>query len=39
MNMLNHQNGKSTILTWAEYSFQTGLKDSDFNKNSLARAR
>ena len=39
MNMLNHQNGKRTILTWSEYSFQSGLKDSDFNRNSLARAR
>lgn len=39
MNMVNHQNGKSTTLTWTGYNFQTGLKDTDFNKNSLARAR
>ena len=39
MSMINHQNGKSTTLTWSEYNFQTGLTDSDFSKNSLARAR
>ena len=39
MFMLNHQNGKNTLLKWSEYKFQTGLKDKDFNKNSLKRAR
>ena len=39
MSMFNHQNGKSTTLTWARFSFQTGLKDNDFNRNSLARVR
>lgn len=39
MSMVNHQNGKSTVLTWSEYNFQTGLTDRDFNRNSLARAR
>jgi len=37
--MVNHQNGKSTIMTWQDYAFKTGLKDSDFNRNSLKRAR
>ena len=37
--MQNHQNGKSTELTWSNYQFKTGLKDSDFNRNSLKRAR
>jgi len=37
--MLNHQNGKSTELKWSNYAFKTGLTDSDFNKNSLKRAR
>lgn len=39
MHMENHQTGKSTLLTWSNYRFRTGLDDSDFNKNSLQRAR
>jgi outer membrane lipoprotein-sorting protein len=39
MFMENHQTGKSTRLTWSNYQFRTGLEDSDFNKNSLKRAR
>ena len=39
MHMVNHQNGKSTELLWSAYRFQVGLKDSDFNKNSLKRAK
>ncbi len=39
MNMVNHQNGKSTDLFWSNYSFKTGLTDKDFTKNSLKRAR
>lgn len=39
MNMQNHQNGKSTELKWNNYAFKTGLKESDFNKNSLKRVR
>jgi len=37
--MINHQNGKSTELLWSNYAFKTGLADSDFNRNSLKRAR
>ncbi|WP_428034542.1 outer membrane lipoprotein-sorting protein [Amphritea sp.] len=37
--MQNHQNGKSTELKWSGYQFQAGLDDSDFNKNTLKRAR
>ena len=37
--MINHQNGKSTELKWTNYAFKTGLSDSDFNRNSLKRAR
>ncbi|MGV6827567.1 MAG: outer membrane lipoprotein-sorting protein [bacterium] len=37
--MENHQNGKSTLLTWDNYQFRVGLKDSDFTRNSLKRAR
>jgi hypothetical protein len=39
MTMVNHQNGKSTILNWGNYAFKTGLSDRDFNKNALKRAR
>ena len=39
MNMVNHQNGKSTQLVLSNYKFRTGLTDGDFNQNSLKRAR
>ncbi len=39
MQMTNHQNGKSTILSWSDYKFKTGLSDRDFDKNTLKRAR
>ncbi len=39
MFMENHQTGKSTLLSWRNFRFGTGLKDSDFNKNSLKRAK
>ncbi|MGB5396956.1 MAG: outer membrane lipoprotein-sorting protein [Gammaproteobacteria bacterium] len=39
MSMENHQTGKSTLLTWSNYAFKTGLDDGDFNQNSLKRAR
>ncbi len=39
MDMVNHQNGKSTKLLWSNYIFQTGLTDRDFTKSSLKRAR
>lgn len=39
MLMVNHQTGKSTLLTWKNYQFRTGLDESDFNRNSLKRAR
>jgi len=39
MFMENHQTGKSTLLTWKDYRFRTGLKDSDFTRNSLKRTR
>ena len=37
--MENHQTGKSTLLVWENYEFQTGLVDRDFDRNSLRRAR
>jgi hypothetical protein len=39
MFMLNHQTGKSTRLIWSNLRFWTGLKDSDFTRSSLKRAR
>jgi len=37
MNMVNHQNGKSTELKWLNYAFDTGLTEKDFNRNALKR--
>ena len=37
--MENHQTGKSTLLSWSQYEFRTGLSDRDFDRNSLRRAR
>jgi hypothetical protein len=39
MHMINHQTGKSTLLTWSNYQFKVGLDEGDFNRNSLKRAR
>lgn len=39
MNMVNHQTKKETLLNFADYKFQTGLTERDFNKASLKRAR
>ncbi|MCK5359544.1 MAG: outer membrane lipoprotein-sorting protein [Gammaproteobacteria bacterium] len=39
MHMVNHQNGKSTLLKFSDYSFNNGLTDRDFDRNSLKRAR
>lgn len=37
--MNNHQNEKSTTLNWSNYKFKTGLRDKDFSRNSLKRAK
>lgn len=37
--MINHQSGKSTILTTKELVFSTGLQDKDFSKNALKRVK
>ncbi len=36
---INHQNGKSTVLTWTDYDFHAGLDEKLFRKNSLERLR
>ncbi len=37
--MVNHQTGKTTVLKYDGYTFGVGLRENDFNKNSLKRAR
>ncbi|MBL4867164.1 MAG: outer membrane lipoprotein-sorting protein [Pseudomonadales bacterium] len=39
MTMNNHQTGKSTQLVFSKMAFAIGLKQSNFTKNSLKRAR
>ena len=39
MEMVNHQTGKSTTLSFANYQFRTGLTDRDFDQSALRRAR
>jgi hypothetical protein len=39
MLMVNHQNGKSTVLVWKNYAFRNGFTKRNFNKNTLKRAR
>lgn len=39
MEMQNHQTGKSTVLEFSDYAFQTGLKDKDFESKALKRTR
>jgi outer membrane lipoprotein-sorting protein len=39
MEMVNHQNGKSTELRWRNFQYRTGLSASDFSENSLKRVK
>ena len=39
MHMVNQQTGKSTEIQWADYRFETGLRDRDFDRNALKRVR
>lgn len=39
MAMVNHQTGKSTLLTTSKLDFQTGLSEKDFEKNVLKRVK
>lgn len=39
MDMVNHQTGKSTTLTFEDYSFKVGLSEDDFEKNRLKRVQ
>ena len=37
LEMINLQTGKSTIITWENYEFQTNLSVNDFNPEKLAK--
>lgn len=39
LDMVNHQTGKSTTLTFSNYKFKSGLSSRDFDQNSLQSAR
>jgi hypothetical protein len=39
LTMKNHQNGKSTILSFDEFKFKNGFTENDFDKNALKRIR
>jgi outer membrane lipoprotein-sorting protein len=39
LDMVNHQTGKSTTLSFKDYKFRNGFKDRDFDQNSLQNAR
>lgn len=39
MEMVNHQNGRSTSLLWNNYRHRSGLTERDFDRNALKRAR
>jgi outer membrane lipoprotein-sorting protein len=39
MEMINHQTGKSTTLTWRDYNFKNGFTSRDFDKKGLKRAK
>ena len=39
MHMVNHQNGKETVLEFEPYVFREGVNESNFNKSRLARLR
>lgn len=38
-DMVNQQSGKSTVLEFSDFTFDTGLSESDFRKNRLKRVR
>ena len=39
MEMVNHRNGKSTLLSWSDYRFRNGFSERDFERGSLKRVR
>ena len=39
IKMMNHQNGKSSILKFQDIKLNSGFTDKDFSQNSLRRSR
>ena len=39
LTMVNHLTGKSTVLTWSDYQFQTEIDDAEFTQTGLRRVR
>ncbi len=39
LTMINHLTGKSTVLTWSDYQFQTEIDDAEFTQTGLRRVR
>ncbi len=39
LKMVNHNTSKETDIAISETEYQTGLKDSDFNRQTLKRVR
>lgn len=39
LTMVNHQNGKSTVLAFTDYRFDNGFTDADFDDRRLANVR
>lgn len=39
LTMVNHQNGKSTVLAFSDYRFDNGFSDADFDDRRLANVR
>lgn len=39
MEMVNHLTGKSTLLEWTDFQFQTGVSERDFRSQSLKRLK
>ena len=39
LTMVNHLNGKETVLTFSEIKFDVNMTDDDFSQNALKRAK
>lgn len=37
--MENHQNGRSTLMSWSDFDFSIGYRDEDFSRRALERLR
>ncbi len=39
LTMVNHLTGKSTLLSWSDFQFQTDINDAEFSQTGLRRVR